>query len=506
MQKKILLIIMLLMAYVARSQAPTYNLNATTNGQSITITSEGAFLYDDGGVNGDYSAGKDFHITFCGTCPLNSYRMGFTFLNFDVDPSDTIFVYDGPSTSDRLIIKANNSNSMLNKRVYPTTNNTTGCLTVRFKTNDDNNKGTGFEINVICGFPCENSYPVIEDTYFKIAGGRSIPLQTKMTFDLDSNEAGVDTMYYKTIDICKDDSIQLKAHGVYGTEFGYYTGDDPSTVFQWSFTPIDSLYAQGATEAVFRFTEVRCYTVNLMITDRKQCASTQLEQLRVRVAQNPIKTIYPLRTICNNISLPIDVGYSVNSTINISKIEFKNEATATNVIRTFIPDGPNCSNMPNCYKAPVTFNQFPSGKKLESKEDICSICVNMEHSYMGDISIAIVCPNGNQAMLKAQPSGTCGGGGSKFMGFPYGGNNHDRWDETSYCDTAHNPYGVGWNYCWSLNSDYDNSRGCVNNGPQVQVKLPFSRRREMRERSSSAFSLSIFAKASSRMRIRLPSA
>ncbi len=475
MQKKILLIIMLLMAYVVRSQAPTYNLNATTNGQSITITSEGAFLYDDGGVNGDYSAGKDYHITFCGTCQLNSYRMGFTFLNFDIDESDTIFVYDGPSTSDRLIMKANNSNSLLNKRVYPTTNNTTGCLTVRFKTNDDNNKGTGFEINVICGFPCENSYPVIEDTYFKIVNGQRLALQTKMTFDLDSNEAGVDTMYYKTIDICKNDSILLKAHGVYATDFGYYTGDDSSTTFQWSFTPDDSLYARGATEAGFRFPDVRCYTVNLMITDKKLCASTQLEQVRVRVAQNPIKTIYPLRTICNNISLPIDVGCLLYTTINISKIEFKNEATATNVIRTFIPDGPNCPQLGNCYRAPVTFNQFPSGKKLESKEDICSICVNMEHEYMGDISIAIVCPNGNQAMLKAQPSGTCGGGGSKFMGLPYGGNNHHTWDPTNHvCDSAYNPYGVGWNYCWSLNSDYDNSRGCVNNGPNVQVTHNFN--------------------------------
>jgi gliding motility-associated-like protein len=212
-----------------------------------------------------------------------------------------------------------------------------------------------------------------------------------------------------------------------------------------------------------------------MITDKKQCASTQLEQVRVRVAQNPIKTIYPLRTICNNISLPIDVGYSVNSTINVSKIEFKNEATATNWVRTFIPDGPNCPQLGNCYRAPVTFNQFPSGKKLESKEDICSICVNMEHEYMGDISIAIVCPNGNQAMLKAQPSGTCGGGGSKFMGLPYGGNSHHTWDPTNHvCDSIYNPFGVGWNYCWSLNSDYDNSRGCVNNGPNVQVTHNFN--------------------------------
>ncbi|MBR4804005.1 MAG: hypothetical protein IK032_05145, partial [Bacteroidales bacterium] len=290
MRKIISILIMSLMAYVTWAQAPTYKLDATNNGQSITITSEGAFLYDDGGMDNPYTSSKDFSITFCGTCQLNSYRMGFTFLNFDVDPSDTIFVYDGPSTSDRLIVKANNSNSMLNKRVYPTTNNTTGCLTVCFKSNDDNKRGDGFEINIICGFPCENSYPVIEDTYFKIVDGRSIPLRTKMTFDLESNETGVDTMYYKTIDICKDDSIQLKAHGVYGTEFGYYTGDDPSTLFQWSFTPNDSLYARGAIEAVFSFTEVRCYTVNLMITDKKQCASTQLEQVRVRVAQNPIKT------------------------------------------------------------------------------------------------------------------------------------------------------------------------------------------------------------------------
>lgn len=485
MRKKILFIVLLLMAYVARSQAPTYNLNATNNGQSITITNEGAFLYDDGGLSGTYTAGKDFSITFCGTCQLNSYRMGFYFNSFDIHETDTIFIYDGTSTSDRLIMKANNSNSLLNKRVYPTTNNFTGCLTVRFKTNDDNNVGEGFEMNVICGYPCENSYPVIEDTYYKVVDGRNIPLQTKFTYDIDTTETGeIDSLAYKTIDICKFDSIVLKAHGVYATDFGYYTGDDPTTLFQWSFTPSDSLHGTGATEAGFRYNEVRCYTVNLMITDKKRCASTQLEQVRVRVAQNPIKTIYPLRTICNSVSLPIDVGYSVNSTINVSKIEFKNEATATNWVRTFIPDGPYCAVQ--CYQAPVTFNQFPSGKKLESKEDICSICVNMEHEYMGDISIAIVCPNGSQAILKAQPSGTCGGGGGKFLGLPYGGNSHHTWDGststtsrlhpplTEACDSSYNPYGVGWNYCWSLNSDYDNSRGCLNNGTSVNVTHNFA--------------------------------
>ena len=31
---------------------------------------------------------------------------------------------------------------------------------------------------------------------------------------------------------------------------------------------------------------------------------------------------------------------------------------------------------------------------------------------------------------------------------------HDIYDETVYCDAAHNPYGTGWNYCWSENSSY----------------------------------------------------
>ena len=461
------------MAYAVHGQAPTYNLTSSLNGQTITVTQEGAFVYDDGGPDNSYSPNTDYSVTLCGTCSFSSYRMGFTFNNFDIDESDTLFVYDGTSTSAPLIVKANNSNSLLNKKIYPTVNNNTGCLTLRFRSGSDPNVGDGFEVNIICGYPCENSYPVIKDTYYKILStGQKVPMQIKMTFDVDSNENGVDTSYYKTIDICKNDSIVMTANGVYGSEFGYYTPDDPTTTFKWSFTPNDSMYAKGATEGGFRFPEVRCYTVNLMITDKKQCPSTQLEQVRVRVAQNPIKTIYPLQTICNSVSLPIDVGYSVNSTINVSKIEFKNEASAANVIRTFIPDGPQCPVQ--CYRAPVTFNQFPSGKKIESKEDICSICVNMEHEFMGDISIAIVCPNGSQAMLKAQPTGNCGGGSGKFLGLPYGGNDHHQWDGNPVCDTFPNPPGVGWNYCWSLNSEYDNSRGCINNQNTIQVTHNFN--------------------------------
>lgn len=475
--RKNIFILGLLMAtmHVAVAQAPTYKLNSSTNGNTITVTSEGAFLYDSGGNEGMYSPNEDFHITFCGTCSFSSYRMGLTVSEFDVDPTDTLYIYDGTSTSDRLLAKGNNDSTMLNKRFYPSINNTSGCLTIRFVSNNDGNRGTGFVIGAACGYPCENSYPVIDDAFYKIAGGTRTRMLIKNDFEIDSVEHGVDTNYFRTIDLCVNDTISLKAAGVYGSDFGYYHPGDATSTFKWMFTENDSVYAVGATEAGFRFTEVKCYTVNLMITDEKNCPSTALEQVRVRVARNPIKTIYPLQTICNRVTLPIDVGYGVNSTINVAPIEFKNEATASYVIPTFIPDGPNCAVQ--CYRAPVTFDQFPSGKKIESKEDICSICVNMEHEYMGDISIAIVCPNGSQAMLKNQPTtGTCGGGGSSFLGLPYGGNSHHSWDGsgTQTCDSSYNTPGVGWNYCWSLNSEYDNSRGCITStGLQHQVTYNF---------------------------------
>ena len=470
---------MLLMTYLAQSQssAPTYNLDAALNGQTITVPAQGAFLYDCGGGMANYTSNNNYSVTFCGSCSIATFRLGFIFNTFDIDPTDTIYIYDGNSTSAPLLTKANNSNSLVNRRFFPSTNNTSGCLTIRFYSNSDNNVGEGFSAYFSCGYPCENSYPVLDETYYKIMDdGQRVPLQVKMTFDIDSVESGVDTNYFKTIDVCKNDSVVMKVHGTYGTDFGYYVGDDATSRFKWQFTSDDSLYALAATEAGYRFNEVKCYSVNITLTDKKQCPSTILEQVRVRVAQNPIKTIYPLQTICNSVSLPIDVGYGVNSTINVSRIEFKNEASAANVIRTFIPDGPNCPQLGNCYQAPVTFNQFPSGKKLESKEDICSICINMEHEFMGDIEISIVCPNSSKAILKAQStSDPGGGGGGQFMGLPYGGSDHHTWDPTNHtCDSAWNPYGEGWNYCWSLNSDYDNSRGYVINGPQVRVTHNFS--------------------------------
>ncbi|MBR4197858.1 MAG: T9SS type A sorting domain-containing protein [Bacteroidales bacterium] len=144
--------------------------------------------------------------------------------------------------------------------------------------------------------------------------------------------------------------------------------------------------------------------------------------------------------------------------------------------RVFLPDAPQTPNSDSCVIVPVTVNQFMSGETVESITDISSICVNMEHSYMGDLMISIVCPNGSEAVLKGDvrtDSIRSGSGG--FMGLPYGGNNHPTWDPTNQVsDSVYNPYGVGWNYCWSLDNEYDKSRGYIGGSNYIQLTYNFA--------------------------------
>lgn len=144
--------------------------------------------------------------------------------------------------------------------------------------------------------------------------------------------------------------------------------------------------------------------------------------------------------------------------------------------RVFIPDAPQTPNSDSCVIVPVTVNQFMSGETVESITDISSICVNMEHSYMGDLMISIVCPNGSEAVLKGDVrTDSIRSGSSGFMGLPYGGNNHHTWDPTNHeSDSIYNPFGVGWNYCWSLDNEYDKSRGYFGGSNNVQVTYNFA--------------------------------
>lgn len=507
--KKLAIFVLLFVAGMAGAMAQAdmrhINLDATTNGTTIQGPAAGLRLYDDGGPNGNSGHGYDYSCVIESTCDSSEDATTFlsiTVMSYDIAPYDTLYIYDGPTTSDPLITKFNSSLPLSSMTFYISRANTTRKLCIRYragvKPNNDTAEYFGFVLDITCKKPCESVVAVIDtiydrlDKYGNVIGTSSLkPVPT--SFDTifgqewvtDSTGQGrwvdnrdsivrIDTLGWDDgALLCIGQNIRFHGHGEYSSHYGYYTASDSSSLFHWTFGTGDSLKGNNLTLAPYHgYSKVGCFDVILKITDESGCTSKNYMKIQVRLAQNPIKTIFDLSPICNNDSLMVNVGYEGdNGTLTLKKIKFATVVSKVNEVRTFIPDGPRCADP--CYKAPVLFNEFPSGRAIQSADDICSICVNFEHSFMGDYSLAILCPTyddsnptaGGRAFLKYKdisglqgytpPEGTWGGGG-RYTGCP-AGNPPDNWDNigaTDVCDSVSNPFGVGWNYCFSRNSQY----------------------------------------------------
>jgi len=89
-----------------------------------------------------------------------------------------------------------------------------------------------------------------------------------------------------------------------------------------------------------------------------------------------------------------------------------------------IPDDPS-----QCFLSQVTVTSFNDGAIInDASNDIINLFMNLEHSYMGDLIITLICPNGQSVKVHEQ------GGGGAWLGVPV--------------DDASNDPGIGWDYWW----------------------------------------------------------
>ena len=489
------ILIALLVAGSLRAQeTPLTNGNS---GNTFDVGQGAVNLTDDGGLGGNYAAGQDVYCIITGEC-RNPDVLRLSLRSFDIAATDTLIIYNGiyNGTTNNVPIAAKINNSMPPTEVYfyPIALNTSGCMTVRFKTAANSEGGAGFVLGAQCALPCVPLESYFVDRYFKARNGviydstfvmgERIQKDTIWQFDLIvvGDSSYNDTTGYEImetpfwgLEICEGDSLIIEGHGNYGTG-GTYNPTDNTSTFHWDWGDGDTLTLTGAMGGKFgghSYRDVGCYDVSLVIEDFIGCRSAFRAEVRVRIALMPLKTLFDLQTMCNTDSLLVNVGYGGEGAfLTLKKIEFTKTATKSYPVRTFIPDGKNCPS--ECFEAPVTFTEFPSGRTITSKEDICSICLNYEHSFMGDYTSSIVCPNGNEAILKfgsydnRKPSRDEDGrtksynyGSGTYTGWP-----DDWWDGsttrqsqhdpsmTECCDSVYNPFGDGLEYCWSRNGAY----------------------------------------------------
>jgi len=387
-----------------------------------------AVFTDDGGPAGNYNGDRHEIITFKSVYPsLLHLRLDFS--RFDVRPSDTLYVYDGTDTLSPLIGKYNNSNTVAPFNIQSAVSNQGSAVTFRFKSGI-NSGGAGWYAVLKC-------IPVCQKIVAALSPQECYP---PLIYEADSTVRGVVTY----INVCIGEDFTLAASASGSVTFPendiVYHQDETNTLFIWKFGDFTGDTGRIVTH---RFNSPGGYTVKLRVEDARGCENTNTFLIRARVPGSPLRRINPLPPVCSEKdSALISIGDNGFSTIVIRPYSFNNLTNHHGIINDsthFIPDGPNCP--PGCLRTSLILNNIDPFLKISSPDDIQSICVNMEHSFLGDLGFRITCPNGQSVTLDPNNHG----GGGTNLGIPLEGIN----DGSPQCDPAANQPGTGWTYCWS---------------------------------------------------------
>lgn len=432
--KRIVIIILNLLVLSMFAFAQT----SVNMGSQNSITGCDINIYDDGGENGNYGPSHNYTLTIYPTA--NQGRVSIEILTINIHQNDTLYIYDGISTSGSLLAALNNNTyttSLYNNIVMATQNNPSGALTLRFKTSYFNstltNHGSGFKLHSSCVAAC-NPFQIVLDT-------------TRCSHIPYLNTT--DQYYY--VDLCPDEEVHLAVKGIYSSsQSGGYGQHDETSHFSWQLEANTLVTGTGLDSMTHHFTSGIGHEVSILATDTLNCPAQQPITFRVRTSDNPIKTLHPMPQLCTGQTFTPSVNYSANGDIVFQEIGYTLPASLAVHDTVFLPDGENCPPYGLYYRSNVTFTDFAPGATLTNANDILYVRIKMEHSAIEDLKIDIFCPNGSSSTILPHPNLDYGWHGNDFL-FRVNLGSACRPDGGS-CNAALNPMGDPWNYVWSNNT------------------------------------------------------
>ncbi|MBU2019278.1 MAG: gliding motility-associated C-terminal domain-containing protein [Bacteroidetes bacterium] len=336
-------------------------LVASVSAQNITMVNGtfsqcGGKILDPGGA-GDYPASANVTTTICPTIAGSSVRLDFT--QFATEAGlDELEVFNGPNTGSPLI--GTFDGTLIPFSVQ--SNNPGGCITLRF-TSDASIQNPGFSANISCVFPCQ---PVIAN--------------------INSSTPAVSA---GTIDLCLGETLVLNGSANYPSTTTLYTQSNATSSFDWDFG--DGTYGNGQT-VTKTFAGAGVYDLDLNVTDINGCDNSNDINILVRVSDVPKFTgtsaLKP--SIClgqtntlTGVAQETEIVYFCNSNLSDT---------------TFVPDGVGVA-----YTTSITLDCFDPATQIATVNDLQSVCMALEHSYLGDLDITLTCPNGTTIDLFFPP-------------------------------------------------------------------------------------------------------
>lgn len=458
MKNNIILLAFIICGIMGTISAQTF---VTMGGSTTSVTGCDFIILDHGGLQGNYGPHRNDILTIHSDDPMNpnvqvKINMGY----LEICHNDTLFVYDGDMVADSLLLAAINSqianNVSANELVYTATvHNPSGAITLRFKSDDTLQSG-GYLVETSCVRACQR------------VGLDINPFLSSHYPQLDT-----DGFYY--IDLCGNDTLHLVVNGVYPDNDYTYHQADTNVTFKWDLG-VDYMEGEGMTVLDYLFEAGRGYDISISNEDSAGCKNMMPTIFRIRTSMNPIKHIQPLPAICSGDEITITSGYSNLSILQIDSVHSVQETSLAVNDTVFIPDGVDCGN--GCeYYSPVTFTAFAPNATIQSADDILYVRIKMEHSYIGDVYIALTCPNGQRAKIMNKYGSSGSSQCSAYIPVPWGWQMNSgvtssaffgiAFDNSNGCDPNDhlNQMGQPWNYCWSNNTSngyqYANGFGYV---------------------------------------------
>lgn len=379
---------------------------AQENPIGTDVTACVGFIVDNGLSASDYTPNQNLQSIICQD-GSDENLISLYFVIFDLGNGDELTIYDGNSTGAPSLGTFSGTEI---QGLDITSTNAEGCLTLVFTSNEDAEVGN-FGAQISCATPCARPYAIITS---------------------DESEEN-------PIKICVGESVDFSgASSTFAPEMTLAT-------FTWDFD-------DGTTDNTnwpivsHSFNVPGAYIIQLSLTDSNECSNGNLPDKLVYVSTTP-------DIILTSDDYNVCVGQEFHVIGNVDPVLWTDLPTANFGGALFIPDDQSA-----CFSDTLTFGGFAPGATVQNATDVVNFFMNFEHSFMGDITIKFICPNGNSLLVHNQ------GGGGTLLGEPID------------VDSDLNP-GIGYDYFWSPTATNGtwatNATGTLPSGTYESVQ-PFS--------------------------------
>ena len=363
------------------------------------------YFYDSGGANGNFDGGENYTMTICSTDPQLS--TGITFFDFNLGGSNwsscTFTIYDGSSTAADVLYSFDSPNDPDPGIIMASDANATGCLTIQF-TSPGNVENDGWFAEINCQYPCQD-YDV----------------EIVSSDEIDSDNV---------INVCYE--LELEVETNYFDNDVFYTQSDVTSTFEWAFN--DGLLLQSGQQVSHIYDTDTETELTLVVTDVNGCFQNFSYTIINDHPEVLTSIIPPTETVvCPGTELQAYSGLLDSNGVVISTFfepvvwhieEEQFEIGIDFADPIYLPDGLES------YTSELEITAYEPGSVLDG-DDFTEICVELEHSYLGDLDVSLTSPNGTLVQLFDQS------GGGTWLGDAIDNNSEEIAGEC-------------WEYCWSI--------------------------------------------------------